>query len=179
MNMLDLIIVVLVAGGVFRGYRRGFILEVAALAGVFLALFLAYQFRDEMAPVLQQVVPLPKDVSGNALVSFFKVEEAIYSVMAFVVVFFGVKLLLSLGASLLTSVARLPVLNKINQIGGAGVALIKVVLVLMIFINLMHLLPMETSRQAVENSALSQGILSMTPDMKEILKELVSPSQSA
>src|SRR4051812_43880097 len=111
MHILDGIILLLLIGGLLRGYRRGLILQAASLAGLVLAWVVAFHFTDEVAPVLQKNVPLPQSVTGGGLMHLLPLERALYSVMAFLLLFFGTKLVISIVSRVLNQLAQLPVLS--------------------------------------------------------------------
>ncbi|PTX55028.1 colicin V production protein [Melghirimyces profundicolus] len=176
MNLMDWIIVLMIIGGLIQGYRKGLIKETVSLVGVLLALFVAYQFSSDLTPALKEVVPLPESVSGEGWGQFLPVEQAIYSAIAFVVLFLITKVFLSFVAAVLTQLTSFPVLNQINGVGGALIGFLKAFLVLVIAVNLLHILPWAEGRDAVNESSLSQGILEMTPDVTGEFKKMMNRS---
>lgn len=164
MNLLDWIIVLMLIGGLIVGYRKGLIKEVISLIGVLVALFVAYKFSPALAPALEGVLPLPDSVSDNGILQFLSAENAIYTAVAFVVLFLITRLVLSFVANLLTALAGLPVLAQINGLGGALVGFLKALILIFVVVNLLHILPWNQGQEAVTESPLSQGILELTPD---------------
>lgn len=60
MNTFDLIVLLLLIGAVFQGYQRGLVLQAASLLCYVVSIWIAYQFADELAPVLAKTWPLPE-----------------------------------------------------------------------------------------------------------------------
>ncbi|WP_169713609.1 CvpA family protein [Paludifilum halophilum] len=165
MSIMDGIIVFLIVGGLIQGYRKGLIKEAASLISVLLALFVAYRYSGDIAPILRENVPWPDSWGSEGMIGLLPVEQALSTVLAFVLLFIVTKILVSTVASVLTGIASLPILAQINRIGGAAFGLVKVLLVVMIAVNLLQLLPWSDGRDIVKESSLSQGILQMTPDL--------------
>ncbi|SMO35409.1 CvpA family protein [Melghirimyces algeriensis] len=164
MNTMDFIIILLLIGGLVLGYRKGLIKEMISLVGVLLALFVAYQFSSDLAPALKGVIPLPQEVSDNGLVKLLPIERTIYYALAFLLLFLGTKLMLSIVAALLTRMTQFPVLRQINGVGGALIGFLKVLLLVVIAVHLLQILPWENGQEAVDGSLISQGFLELTPD---------------
>ena len=58
MNLLDIVVLLLLAGAVLNGLRRGFVLQIASLIGFVLALVIAFRFSADLANGLGEVVPV-------------------------------------------------------------------------------------------------------------------------
>ncbi len=169
MNLLDGLIVLLLIGGLFSGYRKGLIKETVSLLGVLAAVFVAWQFSPDLGPVLMEIIPLPETVSDSGL-PLFLLAKPIYTALAFVLLFLVTRLLLSIVAKILTAVADLPVLAQINGLGGALLGFLKALLLIFVLVNLLHILPWDTGQEAVTGSSISQGILQLTPDFGESVR---------
>ena len=88
MNLLDGLIVLLLIGGLFSGYRKGLIKETVSLLGVLAAVFVAWQFSPDLGPVLMEIIPLPETVSDSGL-PLFLLAKPIYTALAFVLLFWS------------------------------------------------------------------------------------------
>jgi uncharacterized membrane protein required for colicin V production len=173
MHVLDGVILLLLVGGLLRGYRRGLILQAASLAGLVLAWVVAFYFTDEVTPVLQKNVPLPESVTGDGLMRLLPLDRALYSVMAFLILFFGTKLVISILSRVLNQLAQLPVLSVLNRIGGLILGVLQAVLLVWIMVNLLNFLPWEKGREAVQQSGIAQNLLEVTPQWTAELKQLL------
>ncbi|MDR6226524.1 CvpA family protein [Desmospora profundinema] len=164
MSWMDVVIVLLLIGALLQGYRKGLIKEASALLGVIVALYLAWRFSSELSESLAGVIPLPESLSGGVW-GLLPLEQAIYTLLAFVLIFVVVRILLSVVASVLTQLFRVPVLAQINGVGGAVLGLLKVLLVILVVVNLLATLPWESGQTAVQQSTLSQSLLELTPEL--------------
>jgi len=164
MNGLDWFFLLLIAGGVIRGYQKGLILQAFSLVGTIFALMAAYRFAGDFSGVLMERFPLPEEVGGG-WISLLPIEEIIYRAVAFLLLFVGIKFLISIIAKLLTGLFNIPVLSHINRFGGILLNLVQVFLILFIGIHLMNFLPWEPGREAIRDSFVSQGVLKLTPDL--------------
>ena len=70
-------------------------------------------------------------------------EDAYYRAIAFVVIFFAVKILLQIIGSMLDFVAQIPVLKQLNIWAGGLLGFLKYILLSFIFLFIAALLPIE------------------------------------
>jgi membrane protein required for colicin V production len=178
MNPFDFILVLLLIGLCIRGYQRGLVLQAASLFGLFIGIWAAYQFTDELAPVLSEILPLPEQVSSGWM-ALLPIDRLIYSGLAFLLLLFGSKLILSIAATLVNQFAKLPVVSLLNRAGGVLVALVQTLLLFVVLVNVLHVLPWAAGQDAVNESMLSQSILQITPDLTRELKELFLGKEGA
>jgi uncharacterized membrane protein required for colicin V production len=171
MNLFDLILFLLLIGSLIRGYQRGLVLQATSLIGFFIGIWAAYQFTDELAPVMSEVLPLPESVSSGWL-ALLPIDKLFYSSIAFLALLFGSKLLWSIAAALVNQIANLPVISAFNRTGGVLFGLLQSLLLFVILVNVLQILPWTTGKEAVADSLLSQLLLAITPDLKEGLIKL-------
>ena len=96
--MLDLIILIILGFGFLIGLKRGFILQIIHLTGFIIAFIIAYLYYDQLAPKLTLWVPFPNFSSDSALslvMENVNLEDAYYRAIAFVVIFFAVKIIIA------------------------------------------------------------------------------------
>lgn len=166
MSWIDIGIVLLLIGALVQGYSRGLIKEAFTLLGIVVALYVAWRFSGDLSQSLKGVVPLPDSISEGVW-GLLPLDQALYGLLAFVVIFVIVRILLSFLAGILTQLFRVPVLAQINGLGGAAFGFLKAFVVILVTINLLAILPWESGQAAVEQSALSQGLLELTPDWSQ------------
>lgn len=166
MNLLDLAFVLLLAGSIFRGVQRGLIMQATSLFGLLIGIWVAFQFSDDLAIVFSEWWSLP-DSTKEGWLALLPVEKALYSIVAFLVLLFGTKFAISIVSQLLNQIASLPVLSFVNKTGGALLAVISFVLFSVVIVNVLHVLPWEAGQQAIEDSSIAQGLLAITPDLRE------------
>ncbi|TCS96687.1 CvpA family protein [Hazenella coriacea] len=166
MNLLDIVFILLLAGSIFRGVQRGLVMQAASLFGLLIGIWVAFQFTNDLAVVFSEWWSLP-DSTKEGWLALLPVEKAVYSIVAFLVLLFGTKFAITIVSNLLNQVASLPVLSLLNRTGGALLAVISFVLFSVVIINVLHIMPWETGQQAVRDSSIAQGLLAITPNLKE------------
>jgi len=62
MNLLDLAILIPIALFALQGFRNGIVREVFTIIGVILAVFIAFQYMEDMAFLVNLVIDQPEDV---------------------------------------------------------------------------------------------------------------------
>ena len=78
MNLLDIVVLLLLAGAVLNGLRRGFVLQIASLIGFVLALVIAFRFSADLANGLGEVVPVTsRDGETPSWLSFLPLDAVV------------------------------------------------------------------------------------------------------
>ena len=150
--MLDLIILIILGFGFLIGLKRGFILQIIHLTGFIIAFIIAYLYYDQLAPKLTLWVPFPNFSSDSALslvMENVNLEDAYYRAIAFVVIFFAVKIILQIIGSMLDFIAQIPVLKQLNVWAGGLLGFLEVYLIIFIVLFIGALLPMEGIQSAL------------------------------
>lgn len=117
MNWLDWLIIALLCLGAFKGFSRGFIVEVAALVALVLGIWAGIHFSDR---VVEMIGLAPK----NAAVAF---------VITFVVILVAVHLL----AKLLTTMIDIAQLGLPNKLAGVLFGALRKLFTLSVVLNLL------------------------------------------
>lgn len=177
MNGLDWFLLLLIAGGVIRGYQKGLILQAFSLVGAIFALLVAFRFAGDFSKVLMEFFPLPEEVGGG-WIGLLPIEGIIYRAFAFLLLFVGVKIIVSILARLFTRLIDFPVLSHLNRLGGIAFSLIQVFLVLFIGVHLLNFLPWDKGREAIRESFVSQSVLKLTPDLTDTIGEWLKKESS-
>ncbi len=126
MNLIDIIILIPLTWGAFKGFRNGFLIEIATLAGLVAGVFLALIAADVVGRVLEAMVswnPIP------------------YKFMAFVIVFVIVVVALKFLAKVMEHMLKAIHLNFLNRAAGLLAGALKLALFLsifMIFVNYLN-----------------------------------------
>src|SRR5690625_1053434 len=142
--MLTIIIIVLILFGFLRGLKRGFILQFFHLLGFIIAFIVARMYYSKLSSLLQLWIPYPDLTSDGNLATILQslpLETGFYNAISFVIIFFAVKVIVQIIASMLDFVAELPILNSLNKLLGAGLGFIEVYLVLFIILFILALTP--------------------------------------
>ncbi len=173
--MLDLAIILLLIFGFFMGLKRGFILQLVHLTGFIIAYIMANLYYDDLAPRLMLWVPYPnlgtiaplKLLSENG-----NMEEAFYRAVAFIIIFFAVKVLLQVIGSMLDFIAHLPILKQLNVWAGGMLGFAEVYLIIFILLYIGALVPMEVLQKPLDNSIMANLIVNHTPFLSEQIKSM-------
>ena len=173
--MLDLAVLIILCFGFLMGLRRGFILQLIHLTGFIIASIIAYLYYDQLAPKLTLWVPYPNLSTNLTLPSVFdnvNLEDAYYRAIAFVVIFFAVKILLQIIGSMLDFVAQIPVLKQLNIWAGGMLGFIEVYLIMFILLFIAALLPIESIQGSLTDSILAEFMIKQTPILSQLIQDL-------
>lgn len=173
--MLDLAIIIFLIIGFFVGLKRGFILQLVHLIGFIIAYVAANSYYEQLAPKLTLWIPYPN--FGNVstlkiLTDSSNMETAFYRAIAFVIIFFTVKVLMQIIGSMLDFVAHLPVLRQLNVWAGGILGFVEVYLVIFILLYISALVPIEFLQNALDHSMMSKAIVNHTPILSQQIKSL-------
>ncbi|GAA5416286.1 hypothetical protein Pryu01_01320 [Paraliobacillus ryukyuensis] len=173
--MISFLLLAILLLGILRGLKRGFILQVFHLIGFIVAFIVAALYYDKLSEHLPMWIPYPELPEGESWAVFLDtlpLEAAFYNAIAFAILFFGVKIILSIISSMLDFVAELPILHSVNGILGAVLGFIEAYFVLFVFLYIAALLPLGMVQQAIGNSSVAQFIIEHTPILSQQIKTL-------
>ncbi|ANU19146.1 hypothetical protein BBI15_02450 [Planococcus plakortidis] len=172
--MLDLILLVLLLAGILVGFKRGLVLQFLHMVGFIVALIVAYTYYKPLAENFVLWVPYPTvdETSRFAIaVEQLNLDETFYQLLAFALIFFVVKFLLTLIASMFDFIKYIPVLGFLSRIFGGILGLIEAHILLFIGLYVFALLPIDGIQNQIENSGIARTILEHTPYFSEKVKE--------
>jgi uncharacterized membrane protein required for colicin V production len=164
--MLDLAIIFLLAIGFFVGLKRGFILQLFHLVGFIIAYIVANLYYDNLAPKLILWIPYPNldnNLTLKVLTNSGDMETAFYRAIAFVIIFFAVKILLQIIGSMLDFIAHLPILKQLNFWAGGILGFLENYLLIFILLYIAALIPMDIFQNPLDHSILAKSIVKHTP----------------
>jgi len=173
--MFSLIIILLLVFGFFVGLKRGLILQLLHLTGFIIAFIVAANYYDELGPRIALWVPYPELTDDSAWAEFLQMlplETGFYNAIAFAIIFFAVKIILQIIASMLDFVAAIPILNSVNKLLGSIFGFLEIYLILFIVLYILALTPLETVQGWINNSSIALFILEQTPYFSEKVMEL-------
>ncbi|MFD1863903.1 CvpA family protein [Planococcus sp. FY231025] len=172
--MLDIILLILLLGGIIVGAKRGFVLQLIHMVGFVIAFIVAYLYYKPLAEYFVLWIPYPtvdSDSRFTIAIDQLDLDQTFYQLFAFALIFFAVKFGLQLIASMFDFLKYLPVLGFLSKILGAVLGFIEIYLLLFIFLYVFALFPMDAIQTHLENSGIAQGILENTPYFSEKVKE--------
>jgi uncharacterized membrane protein required for colicin V production len=173
--MLDLAVLFILAIGFLIGLKRGFILQLIHLTGFIIAFTVAYFNYEKLAPKLTLWVPYPSFNSSSTLDYVFdnaNLEDAYYRAIAFVVIFFAVKILLQMVGSMLDFVAQIPILKQLNVWAGGMLGFTEVYLIMFIILFIAALIPMSSIQGPLTDSVLAEFMVKHTPFLSMAVQDL-------
>lgn len=173
--MIDLLLLFLLFIGVLTGLKRGFILQLFHLIGFIVAFVAAVIYYDDLSPKLTLWVPypeLPADASWAVFLDNLPLEQAFYNAVAFAILFFGVKIVLHIIASMLDFVSELPILNSLNTLLGGILGFVENYVILFVVLYIAALVPVAGVQSALDGSLLAQLIIEHTPVLSNELENL-------
>lgn len=110
MKVIDIVILVPLLWGAYRGYTKGFIIELATLLSLVLAIFFGFQLMDVAIGYLQDLVDVP---------------EGLLPYVAFILIFVAILFLVSWIAKWLKKVVHFTILGHFDNIAGAIFGMLK------------------------------------------------------
>ena len=138
MNGFDIVFLLVLLMGAWKGWSNGLLKEVLGLIGVFVGLYVARLLYEQVGFYLAPHIGTP---------------PAVANILAFALLWMGVPILLSILGSLLTKFLELVGLNSVNRLGGVIVSLAKYVLLLGILCNILSITHLVTE-EAQQTSTL-------------------------
>lgn len=173
--MFDFIIVVILIFGFLIGLKRGFILQLFHLLGFIIAFIVAVKYYDVLGERLALWIPYPELSSDNSWADFLQalpLENGFYNAIAFVIIFFVVKIILQIIASMLDFVASLPILHSVNKLFGAILGFVEIYLILFLILYILALTPIGGIQSWMNDSSIALFMIEHTPYLSEKVKEL-------
>ncbi len=123
MNLIDIVLLIPIAWGLYKGFSKGLVQEIAQVAalvvGVLAGLYLSKWI-------------------GSFIAGIFNINEEHTQLIAFVIAFIGALINVFFVAKIIEKVVRDVSLGIVNRIAGAAFACIKYVLILSIIINFIN-----------------------------------------
>ncbi|WP_174613986.1 CvpA family protein [Virgibacillus ihumii] len=173
--MVDLFLIIVLIFGFLMGLKRGFILQTFHLLGFITAFIIAAIYYDVLSDRLALWIPYPELGNSSAWVDFLEsmpLEVAFYNAVAFAIIFFAVKIIMQIIASMLDFVADLPVLKSVNKLLGAVLGFVEVYLIIFILLYILALTPMAQIQAWINDSWVALFIIEYTPFLSEKITEL-------
>jgi uncharacterized membrane protein required for colicin V production len=188
MNGLDWAVAVLVMTGLILGYYRGFVSQLVSIAGLFIAYVVAFTFYKDVAPWIAGVLSTASSEAYQKydfFVKGFHLDTFVSNAIAFGLLLFGVKIALSIVGRILHWITLTPGIKTINQWTGALLGLTEAALIVIVVVNVMVVIPNDTTQKLLKESTLAPHILNAIPSVSDKLNELwnsktkVSPFSTA
>lgn len=157
MDLLDLIIVLIVALGGWNGYRTGLFRQITRLFGTVIAYFLSLSLRPYVSPMIRAWLPVHSTQSSGAGL-FQPILGNMYDAIAFAGVFIVSYFVLRYAAGLLDALFSLPVLSSFNRLVGLVVGLAFAILFVYVAALLLHYVSNPRLQVELQNSTIVQWL---------------------
>lgn len=171
--MLDIILLLIFAGSLLVGLKRGFIVQAIHLSSFFIALLVAYIYYKPLAEKFVLWVPYPgitQDSSMTLILDSLDVDQTFYRIIAFAVIFFVVKLAMQILASVFDFLKYFPILNSVNRVLGAALCFVEFYFILFIIMYVLALIPIISVQNLMGSSIIANLMLEHTPILTKIVQ---------
>lgn len=151
MNILDIIIIIILAWGAFRGFMKGFILQIVTFIALIVGIWASIQFSDSMTTLLNTKL----DITGKYV-----------PVLAFFLIFVFVIIVAQLIGWALTKIFELTGVGWLNKLGGVVFGVLKMAFIISVFLAVISGVREKTkiiSDKQIETSLLYKPVASMAP----------------
>lgn len=175
LNTLDITIGIVLFAAVILGFRRGFISQLVSILSLVLAYIVAYKFYDDLAPWLAKMIPLKTFAAYpkyEFIISTLHLDRYIMNALSFALLFFTVRIALSLIGSMLNLVAKVPGLNTLNRLGGVLLCFLEAGLLLLVVIHLLTIIPSDWVQGQLAKSQTAPWFIKAAPILGLKLQEL-------
>lgn len=152
MNWLDLVIILVLIGGIFSGFKNGFVGELASLAGLILGIWGAVKFSWWTSDLLEGL--------GFTF--------SLMPVVAFIVTFLIIAIIMQIIAGLVSSLLKSLALNWINRIAGMVAGLAKAAIfasVILLVIDALDERQRILGEDTKKNSLLYEPVSELVPGL--------------
>nr|WP_300005014.1 CvpA family protein [Tissierella sp.] len=149
MNIIDVIILIIIALTAFSGYHRGFVLSFLSLVKIFISIIAARFIYPYAIEFLSQSTDIYKSlntflypkisnlISETSLFTADTITGLIINLLVIIVIYSLINMVLSIIIRSIDNVFKLPVLNTINKFAGLLFGLFKGVLIIFIIYALL------------------------------------------
>ena len=145
MNVIDIIIIVILAYAFLKGFFNGFINEVSSFVGFLIAALVSYNFSEPLS---------------NLLIDFVEIDKKILNIICLIALFILIALVFKVFGKGLTKLIKFISLGVLNKLVGGFFSAIKYVIVFttiaIIYKNFVQIYPELLSNSYVESSTSFQ-----------------------
>lgn len=109
MEILDIILILPLIYGAWKGFQKGFVMELFTILALVVGLYAAFNFSDQFSKYME----------------FAKVDHSYMPALSFLVLFLVVGAMVYFGGKALEQVLKIAQLSTINKVVGASLGLLK------------------------------------------------------
>lgn len=159
MNYLDIILVIPLLWGLYKGVSKGIIKELASLVALIIGIYGAVHFADSIQPYIK-----------NSL----SIESSFLPILSFAITFIGIVLVVRVIGFIVDKIIKLVALGFISRVLGGVFGVLKtafIISALLLIVNsfdyYLNLIPLEQKNASVLYRPLSNMIPSITPNVSD------------
>ncbi len=125
MNYFDIIIIIPLIWGAYKGFKKGFIIEIASFIALGLGIWGGMRFSS---------------ISAKYLSDAFEISERVMPLISFAVTFIAIVIVVFMLAKMLQKVITMVALGFINRAAGALFGMLKFGLIMSVIINFTNII---------------------------------------
>ncbi|MDA7794566.1 CvpA family protein [Flavobacteriales bacterium] len=159
MNYLDIILVIPLLWGLYKGVSKGIIKELASLMALIIGIYGAVHFADSIQPYIK-----------NSL----SIESSFLPILSFAITFIGIVLVVRVIGFIVDKIIKLVALGFISRVLGGVFGVLKtafIISALLLIVNTfdyyLNLIPLEQKNASVLYRPLSNMIPSIAPNVSD------------
>ena len=160
MNYFDIIIIIPLLWGAYKGFKKGLIIEIASLIALVLGVWGGAKFSS---------------ISANYLSKIFDISEKIMPLISFSVTFVIIVIAVFALAKVLQKFIKMVALGTLNKVAGAAFGALKFALIISVLLNLINninaeirFLEPEMQDSSLLYKPVSKVAQILIPDLKDI-----------
>lgn len=181
MNIIDIIILILLVGSIFKGYKNGLIKEALGMVAYIFSILLAYSFKGYFALFFMSFIKLPDLLAGLDSIRIM-VSETI----AFLILWFIFNLFFKMVINIFSSIEKATVAIVTNFLA-AALSFVKTYLVIFVVLLTLSFISSDMLK-GINEANSTKMILNKTPflsdfayqgtkDLKELITKLTNLSK--
>jgi uncharacterized membrane protein required for colicin V production len=174
MNAVDFIIILVLAYGIFRGYKSGGITSFISLISMLLTFVIAYFLKNPLSALMYENLPFVK--FGGIFTNISSINILFYEAIAYIICFIIItaifRVLLKVTHLVDKVIEKLSVTKLLSKILGVIFGFLEYYIYIYVFILLMTVTPVTT--EYFNGSFLTKFILNDTPIVSDVTNKLNS-----
>lgn len=148
MSTADIVIVVLMLFGAYKGYRDGFLMGIATLFALVLGIFIAFKFTGEGMEFLQEK---------------FNADKAFLPYLSFLMIFVGIVILVTMLGKFLRHSIDKTFLGRVDEAFGSVLGAFKMLFMLSVFLWIIDSFRVDLPSDWTEGSMLYSVTAKLAP----------------
>ncbi|MEO9872222.1 CvpA family protein [Ekhidna sp.] len=157
MSTFDLVLIILLGIGTFKGYGRGFIVEIFSFIAFFVGLYLA----------LELTIPVSNELFGGS--NYFEIA----SIFVFIVLFIFLSMAIKVGAKALKNAIDMTLFGSLDNIAGAVIGILKWAFVLSVIFWVFESVGFDLTDRYADETILFPYIVHIAPAVFEWLSYIL------